>query len=104
MYDNECLKNVNLISWSVEIGFILVPAIALFFGLLFLKKKLKDTKYDLSTLLKAENNRRLLFKIKLMAAICVILVVPPVLYIKVKLVDPIFLEMARECWVSIPLK
>jgi len=101
IYDNECLEKLNLINWVVEIGCALVPAIALFLGLLFLKRKLKGTKYDLSRLIKSRDSGISLFKLRLMVAICVILVVPPVLYARNKLVEPVLLEMHEQCWAII---
>jgi len=101
IYDNECLEKLNLINWAVDIGFVLVPAIAFYPILLFLKRKLKGTKYDLSRLFKSRDGGISLFKLRLMVAICVILVVPPVLYIKVKRVDPVLLEMHEQCWAVI---
>jgi len=101
IYDNECLGKLNLINWAVDIGFVLVPAILFGLGLLLLNKKLKGSKYDLSRLFKSRDGGISLFKLRLMVAICVILVVSPVLYAKVKLVEPVLLEMHEHCWAII---
>jgi len=84
MYDNGCLEKLNLMNWAVDIGFALVPAIALYLGFLLLRKKLKGSKHDLSNLsrlFKSRDGGISLFKTRLVAAICVIVAVPPVLLI-----------------------
>jgi len=101
IYDNECLGKLNLINWAVDIGFALAPAIALYLVFLLLRKRLKGTKYDLSRLFESRDGGVSLFKLRLMVAICVILVVPPVLYARNKLIEPVLLEMHEQCWAII---
>jgi len=101
IYDSECLEKLNLMNWAVDIGSALVPAIALYLVFLFLRNKLKGTKYDLSRLFKSRDGGISLFKLKLVVAVCVVLVVPPVLYAKNKLVAPVLLEMHEQCWAII---
>jgi len=101
VYDNECLEKLNLINWAVDIGFALLPAIVLYLAFLFLRKKLKGTRYDLAGLFKSRGGGISLFKLRLIVAICVIVFVTPVLYARSKLVEPVLLEMHQQCWAII---